>query len=65
VIDPTTGACCDGLQYDRVNRNQGAESTLSWLTAATEMALVNSRVRSTIDGGASLLDVDAKGRVQN
>jgi hypothetical protein len=28
-----TGACYDGLQRGRVNRNQGAESTLSYLQA--------------------------------
>jgi hypothetical protein len=29
----STGACCDGLQASSVNRNQGAESTLSFLSA--------------------------------
>jgi glycosyltransferase involved in cell wall biosynthesis len=29
--DFTTGGCRDGLHADRVNQNQGAESTLSWL----------------------------------
>ena len=28
------GACCDGLQPQGVNRNQGAESTLAWLWTA-------------------------------
>ena len=31
LYDPVTGGCCDGLQEDRVNRNQGAESTLAFL----------------------------------
>ncbi|MHC4562307.1 MAG: glycosyltransferase family 4 protein [Planctomycetota bacterium] len=31
VYDFTTGGCHDGLQPDRVNGNQGAESTLAWL----------------------------------
>lgn len=31
VYDFTTGGCRDGLQVDRVNENQGAESTLAWL----------------------------------
>jgi len=31
VYDFTTGGCRDGLHMDRVNSNQGAESTLSWL----------------------------------
>ena len=29
--DFTTGGCRDGLHADRVNENQGAESTLAWL----------------------------------
>lgn len=37
VYDPETGGCCDGIHPDRLNRNQGAESTLSYLLAATEM----------------------------
>jgi hypothetical protein len=37
VYDPTTGGCRDGLHTDRVNENQGAESTLSFLTALAEM----------------------------
>jgi len=31
VYDFTTGGCRDGLHPDRVNENQGAESTLAWL----------------------------------
>jgi glycosyltransferase involved in cell wall biosynthesis len=31
ICDQATGACRDGLAADGVNRNQGAESTLSWL----------------------------------
>jgi glycosyltransferase involved in cell wall biosynthesis len=31
LYDFTTGGCCDGLHPDRVNENQGAESTLAWL----------------------------------
>jgi len=31
VYDFTTGGCRDGLHGDRVNENQGAESTLAWL----------------------------------
>jgi hypothetical protein len=33
VADPTAGACADGLLAVGVNANQGAESTLAWLTA--------------------------------
>ena len=31
VYDPTTGGCRDGLDPDRPNENQGAESTLAFL----------------------------------
>jgi len=37
VYDPETGGCRDGLHPDRVNQNQGAESTLSFLMALLEM----------------------------
>jgi glycosyltransferase involved in cell wall biosynthesis len=35
--DPTTGACRDGLHVDRLNENQGAEATVSFLLALLEM----------------------------
>lgn len=37
LYDPSTGGCRDGLHADRVNRNQGAEATLSFLLALAEM----------------------------
>ena len=37
LYDPITGGCRDGLHPDRVNENQGAESTLSFLMALLEM----------------------------
>jgi glycosyltransferase involved in cell wall biosynthesis len=40
LYDPTTGGCRDGLHPDRINENQGAESTLSLLLALLEMRLV-------------------------
>jgi glycosyltransferase involved in cell wall biosynthesis len=58
LYDPVTGGCRDGLHPERVNENQGAESTLAFLLAQVEMrllyemdtprsgpALVNSRTR--------------------
>ncbi|MDR3638972.1 MAG: glycosyltransferase family 4 protein [Isosphaeraceae bacterium] len=42
LYDPTTGGCCDGLQEDRLNRNQGAESTLAFLLSLAEMHLLES-----------------------
>jgi len=37
LYDATTGGCKDGLHPDRINENQGAESTLSFLMALLEM----------------------------
>lgn len=33
LYDHETHGCCDGLQYNGINRNQGAESTLAYLIA--------------------------------
>jgi hypothetical protein len=40
LYDASTGGCRDGLHPDRVNENQGAESTLSFLMALLEMQAV-------------------------
>jgi hypothetical protein len=39
LYTPATGGCCDGLHVDRVNQNQGAESTLAFLMSLAEMRL--------------------------
>jgi len=39
LYDPTHGGCCDGLQRDGVNMNQGAESTLALLMSLAELRL--------------------------
>jgi len=41
LYDPATGGCRDGLQPDRINQNQGAESTLAWLLAVLELRLAD------------------------
>ena len=46
LYDPGTGGCCDGLQEDRLNRNQGAESTLAFLLSLAEMYLLESSLAS-------------------
>jgi hypothetical protein len=33
MYNPCTGGCYDGLEFDHVNLNQGAESTVSYLLA--------------------------------
>jgi glycosyltransferase involved in cell wall biosynthesis len=42
LYSPKTGGCRDGLHVDRVNRNQGAESTLAFLLSLAEMRLVQN-----------------------
>jgi glycosyltransferase involved in cell wall biosynthesis len=39
LYDPETGGCHDGLHPDRLNENQGAESTLAYLQALLELRL--------------------------
>jgi hypothetical protein len=45
LYDPITGGCRDGLHPDRPNENQGAESTLSFLIALTEMGALDTEQR--------------------
>jgi len=47
LYDPSTGGCRDGLHSDRVNENQGAESTLAFLLALLEMQLVETHLDTT------------------
>lgn len=44
VYSTSTGGCRDALHVDRVNRNQGAESTLAFLLALAEMQLMQNSV---------------------
>ena len=46
LYSPKTGGCRDGLHVDRVNRNQGAESTLAFLLSLAEMRLAQNMVAS-------------------
>lgn len=39
LYDPLSGGCYDGLHPDRLNENQGAESTLSFLQSLLDMQL--------------------------
>jgi Glycosyl transferases group 1 len=51
LYDASTGGCHDGLHADRVNENQGAESTLSFLLALLEMRLADRPdIRKNISG---------------
>ncbi len=47
MADPLTGAGFDGLERASVNRNQGAESTLMWLTALEHVRTIRLGARPT------------------
>jgi glycosyltransferase involved in cell wall biosynthesis len=46
LYDSKTGGCRDGLHTDRVNQNQGAESTLAYLIALSEMQLLEHDLKA-------------------
>jgi glycosyltransferase involved in cell wall biosynthesis len=46
LYSPESGGCGDGLHVDRVNGNQGAESTLAFLLSLTEMRSAQNMVTS-------------------
>jgi hypothetical protein len=50
MYDPSTGGCSDGLQEDRINQNQGAEATLSFLLSLAEMKLLGSSLAAFRQG---------------
>jgi hypothetical protein len=50
VYDAATGGCHDGLHVDRLNQNEGAESTLSFHIALSEMREVEKSI--LLNGGA-------------
>ncbi len=44
LYSPNTGGCRDALHVDRVNENEGAESTLAFLLALAEMRIMHDAV---------------------
>jgi glycosyltransferase involved in cell wall biosynthesis len=46
IYDPISGGCRDGLHTDRLNENQGAESTLAFLQALLELRLTENTILS-------------------
>ena len=48
LVDPLSGGCADGLTPLGVNENMGAESTLSWMLAASDIAEVRGRDESVV-----------------
>jgi len=47
VYNPRTGGCRDGLQMDRINNNEGAESTLAMLLSVAELEMLQHEVETT------------------
>jgi glycosyltransferase involved in cell wall biosynthesis len=59
VYNAETGGCHDGLEIDRLNQNQGAESTLAYLMSLAEMYLIQGLTpleEKTIHGYSLLLN---------
>jgi len=46
IYDASTGGCYDGLHIDRVNLNQGAESTLAFLLSLVELKAVEHELKT-------------------
>ncbi|MFM8415545.1 MAG: hypothetical protein ACKOCX_12570, partial [Planctomycetota bacterium] len=65
VYDATTGGCRDGLLEDRVNENQGAESTLAHLQALVDLLAAGARQAGDKPGatGAAARGAVASGRL--
>ena len=59
VFDARTGGCRDGIHQDRLNENQGAESTLSFLTALAEMRAAD-RLAAKLVRGEPIAAVNAR-----
>ena len=48
LYDYTTGGCFDGLHPDRVNRNQGAESTVCWIQSLILMHELHDEISAFV-----------------
>jgi hypothetical protein len=49
LYNSSSGGCYDGLHFDRVNLNQGAESTLAFLLALEEMTSLQISTAATAE----------------
>jgi glycosyltransferase involved in cell wall biosynthesis len=59
LYSPNSGGCFDALHVDRVNQNQGAESTLAFLLSLTEIKLAQNALainpHSPINGNGKVI----------
>jgi glycosyltransferase involved in cell wall biosynthesis len=58
LYSPNSGGCYDALHVDRVNQNQGAESTLAFLLSLAELRFIQNAV-GTFTPAALVLDAFA------
>ena len=59
VFDATTGGCRDGIHVDRMNENEGAESTLSFLLSVAEMRAADRLASQLLTSAISKTRLDA------
>ena len=64
VYDARTGGCRDGIHADRLNENQGAESTLSFLTALAEMRAADRLASRLVPPASAPSPSSMKARVE-
>ncbi len=64
LYDPLTHGCRDGLHPDRVNENQGAESTLSFLLSLVDMRVLSVELRLEPEASGDASAQAATGPVQ-
>ncbi|MCD6377355.1 MAG: glycosyltransferase family 4 protein [Planctomycetes bacterium] len=57
VYDFTTGGCHDGIHPDRINQNQGAESTLAWLISL--LLMTERQTQQTLQGSSADRAIEA------
>jgi hypothetical protein len=55
VYSSSTGGCRDALHVDRVNQNQGAESTLAFLLSLAEMQLMQNTITAFSQPASALV----------
>ena len=53
LYNPDSGGCRDGLHVDRVNLNEGAESTLSFLGALVEVQALEGQAGGVVQSPES------------
>lgn len=53
LFDYQSGGCRDGLESEKANQNQGAESTLAWLLSLTAMHRIRDEEKVNITGSTN------------